>query len=64
MFALSRAPGIFHVQIKFKAANVLPCKFVDVGISISLMNHKLTYFSVLSLKLLLLMHLYITIITK
>jgi len=39
---------------------MLPCKFVDVDISISLMIHKLTDFSALSSKLLLFMHVYIT----
>jgi len=39
---------------------VLSCKFVNLGISISLMNCKLTDFSALSLKLLLFMHLSIT----
>jgi len=39
---------------------VLPCKFVDVGSSILLMNCKLTDFSVLSLKLLLVVHIFIT----
>jgi len=38
----------------------LPCKFVDVGISIFLMNCKLTDFSALGWKLLLFKHLLIT----
>jgi len=45
---------------EIQGSNVLPCKFVDVGISISLMNYKLTGFSALSLKLLLFVHLFIT----
>ena len=49
-----------HVQIKFKAANVVPREFVDEGISISLMNCKLTEFSDLSSKLLFFAHLVIT----
>jgi len=40
--------------------NALPCNSVDVGMSISLMNCKLTDFSALSLKLLLLVYLFIT----
>jgi len=35
----------------------LPSKFIDVGISVSLMNYNLTYFSTLSLKLSLFIHL-------
>ena len=37
----------------------MPCKFVDVGIYISLMNCTLTDYSALSLKLLLFIHLFI-----
>jgi len=59
-YALSRAPAILHVAYKLNSSStVLPCKFVDVGISISFMNCKLTDLSVLSLKLLLFTHLII-----
>jgi len=60
IYALSRAPAIFHVTYKLNSRQHRTAMQVrDVGISISFMNCKLTDFSVLNLKLLLFTHLII-----
>jgi len=59
IYALSRAPAILHVAYKLNSKQHRTAMFVDMGISISFMNCKLTDFSVLSLKLLLFTHLII-----